>query len=830
MVLLALCVGRLEAGAQTYSIDWHAVAGGGGTRTGGGYSLSATTGQAEAGTESSFNFALAGGFNTFAIDETAGLANADLSLVTISVGTLSPAFAPGTTNYIVSVSSGTTSLTVTPTAADAGASLTINGVSAASGVASAGIIVPLASNLITIVCTAGNGFTKKTYTLNVTRPALQFSSNVFTYHSTSIAGVADIVINRTGTPVGTVGCLLNSAPGTALAPAQYAAQVNVPVNFTVVDTVQHVLIPISANATTTVAKTFTVSLSSPSGGIDIGAPVTATVVIVPPSGLTEGVRPVVTITSPASNALVADVDSLDVTGKATDNMGVAKVQVSTDNGGTYNDAILSAPGLTTTNFTFTITPLTGLNTVKVLSVDVDGNISAIVTRNFTLLRTLHVAVDGNGTVSAGFVPSSSRQVGKTVIITATPAPGCVLNGWTGINISAAAAELPVLSFVMQPNLSLTAHFITNPFTLAITGAFNGLATPGNATMPANDTLGMLQNAVVLSTGSFTSALRIDGLSVPLNGKFDTAGIARFGATRAKSTSIVRLGKPNLDIGLQLDLSGLTGTITGTVGQTYRGHLIALSFINADRAGTLAPAALTARPLTLILPSVFPQETGIAKQYFPQGTGYATMSVSVKGVVSVAGKLADNTVFSAAAPLSKYSQWPVFAPLYSLKGSIAGVAALADAGATVEDVTGALVWFRPEQNVQWYPYGWNDGVNLDVHGARYAVPPSGSVFPNLQAIMPNATLDFTEGLLAAPVSVDLTIAPTNLVTIAGATLVINKASGVFTGSFTHSDGTKPLYQGVIIQKGANEGGWGYFMSRATPLDYLGESGLVQLSAK
>jgi hypothetical protein len=207
-----------------------------------------------------------------------------------------------------------------------------------------------------------------------------------------------------------------------------------------------------------------------------------------------------------------------------------------------------------------------------------------------------------------------------------------------------------------------------------------------------------------------------------------------------------------------------------------------------------------------------------------------MSVSAKGVVSLVGKLADNTPVSASAPLSKTYQWPVFAALYGLKGSVAGVATLADAAANVEDVTGTLVWFRPEQNVQWYPYGWSDGINVSVHGARYAVPVGASVFPNLQAIIPNATLAFTDGLLAAPLSTDFTISPTNVVTIAGATLVITKASGLLTGSFTHTDGAKLSYQGVIVQKGAKQGGWGYFMSRATPLTYLGESGLVHLSAK
>lgn len=48
--------------AQSYSIDWYTIDGGGGTSTGGVYSVSATIGQPDAGTMSGGNFTLVGGF------------------------------------------------------------------------------------------------------------------------------------------------------------------------------------------------------------------------------------------------------------------------------------------------------------------------------------------------------------------------------------------------------------------------------------------------------------------------------------------------------------------------------------------------------------------------------------------------------------------------------------------------------------------------------------------------------------------------------------------------------------------------------------------------
>ncbi len=52
----------LSARGQSYSIDWFTVDGGGGTSTGGVYSVSATPGQPDAGTMSGGTFTLTGGF------------------------------------------------------------------------------------------------------------------------------------------------------------------------------------------------------------------------------------------------------------------------------------------------------------------------------------------------------------------------------------------------------------------------------------------------------------------------------------------------------------------------------------------------------------------------------------------------------------------------------------------------------------------------------------------------------------------------------------------------------------------------------------------------
>jgi len=65
LAVLVVSAGVLGAGvasAQTYSIDWFSVDGGGGTSSGGPYTLSGTIGQPDAGTMSGGTYSLTGGF------------------------------------------------------------------------------------------------------------------------------------------------------------------------------------------------------------------------------------------------------------------------------------------------------------------------------------------------------------------------------------------------------------------------------------------------------------------------------------------------------------------------------------------------------------------------------------------------------------------------------------------------------------------------------------------------------------------------------------------------------------------------------------------------
>jgi gliding motility-associated-like protein len=95
--------------------------------------------------------------------------NDNLTNLVISNGTLTPAFATATTSYTVSVPNSISSITLTPTASDPGAAVTVNTVTVASGSPSASIPLAVGANTINTVITSSDGTATKTYTTVVTR-------------------------------------------------------------------------------------------------------------------------------------------------------------------------------------------------------------------------------------------------------------------------------------------------------------------------------------------------------------------------------------------------------------------------------------------------------------------------------------------------------------------------------------------------------------------------------------------------------------------------------------------------------------------------------------
>ena len=99
-------------------------------------------------------------------------ADPTLSALALSAGTLD--FAPETTDYAVAVPYAVASVTITPTVADPGATVTVNGIEVASGEPSAPIALAVGETVIEVVVTAASEATR-TYRVTVTRAAQELA-------------------------------------------------------------------------------------------------------------------------------------------------------------------------------------------------------------------------------------------------------------------------------------------------------------------------------------------------------------------------------------------------------------------------------------------------------------------------------------------------------------------------------------------------------------------------------------------------------------------------------------------------------------------------------
>jgi hypothetical protein len=140
--------------------------------------------------------------NTYTVTVTSCYStNADLSDLTISPGTLNEAFNPSTLAY--TTTQAVASVKVTPTASNSCATITVNGTPVVSGNASGNISIYYGGNTITVLVTAGDGSTTKTYTIGASRsnilPADFTSSKTITFNT--MPGGADVPGDVSNFPV-----------------------------------------------------------------------------------------------------------------------------------------------------------------------------------------------------------------------------------------------------------------------------------------------------------------------------------------------------------------------------------------------------------------------------------------------------------------------------------------------------------------------------------------------------------------------------------------------------------------------------------------------------
>ena len=137
--------------------------------------------------------------------------NATLSGLVSSTGPLSPAFTSDNEIYTATAPPGSDTVTVTPTATEAGATITVNGIAVPSGTPSGPISLNFGNNVISTVVVSADTTATKTYTLTVARNGPIRVVNTGTFNLNSVSGNTFTVFS--GYPVTDVDKLVVTISG-----------------------------------------------------------------------------------------------------------------------------------------------------------------------------------------------------------------------------------------------------------------------------------------------------------------------------------------------------------------------------------------------------------------------------------------------------------------------------------------------------------------------------------------------------------------------------------------------------------------------------------------
>jgi len=213
---------------------------------------------------------------TYTITATRPSANDNLSYLSLSTGSLSPAFNANTLSYTSTVANTVTSATVKPTTADANATVTVtvNGTAVTSGTNSSSISLGVGVNTINVKVIAQDGSTTKTYSIKVTRAASSnanlsafkispgvltpaFSSTTTSYTASVVNGVTSITV----TPTAAASTATITVNGTPVASGTASGSIALAVGSNTITT-----IATAPDGVTT--KTYTLTVTRASGGAD----------------------------------------------------------------------------------------------------------------------------------------------------------------------------------------------------------------------------------------------------------------------------------------------------------------------------------------------------------------------------------------------------------------------------------------------------------------------------------------------------------------------------------------------------------------------------------
>lgn len=289
-------------------------------------------------------------------------------------------------------------------------------------------------------------------------------------------------------------------------------------------------------------------------------------------------------------------------------------------------------------------------------------------------------------------------------------------------------------------------------------------------------------------GAFTASFEIGGRRVPWKSVFTANGSG--GGTWAGTVNDPILGL--LNVRLEVPSDGGQMTVFLTQNEQTSTALLALA---GQRGGGRVSAGLH----TILLPANpdFPEDG------FPQGDGYASLRITAKGGVTLAGRLGDGTTITQGGPLTSDGRFQVFIPIYKKAGVLTGwVDFVPQTG--ISDFNGVLHWSKPENDRDaLYPQGFD--LALDLMGSRYNSPLRGRRILNFNASDGQSLLGFSKGNLSEVVLKEAVLGADNKLTFPNPgtespKFSITVSNGLFSGSFLHPEiGKRVPFAGVVFQR-------------------------------
>ena len=195
----------------------------------------------------------------------AGSPDATLSGLTISDGTLTPAFDSTRTAYTAAVANSVASVTVTPTVNESNATIAVNGSAVDSGTASQAISLTAGQATdVNVVVTAQDGVTTKTYTIAVTRAPPTFSITATASASEGDSASLTITLSKNA-PTGGLAFSVTaqySTMGTGNAVAADVGSITTPVTVAENTSTKTISIPTAEDSLDEDAETFKVVIAT----------------------------------------------------------------------------------------------------------------------------------------------------------------------------------------------------------------------------------------------------------------------------------------------------------------------------------------------------------------------------------------------------------------------------------------------------------------------------------------------------------------------------------------------------------------------------------------